>query len=230
MPRSAIATGVVDAILPAEELPGSLVAHIHNLPYEEVQASVKVISYATMTEDEVLGAIMQLLHQIGGIDFADYKPATVLRRIERRMQVRHTPELYQYLDLLENDRGEVITLRREMLIPVTSFFRDPEVFTELADKVIAPMVAAKQPSDEIRVWTAGIATGEEAYTLGMLFIEAFERERRWPHLKIFATDVDQQCIEAAGIGQYPESAAAELSAERLERFFVKKGDSFIVKN
>lgn len=230
MPRSAIATGLVDAILPPEELPARLVAHIRNLPYEMVETSDAVLPYAKMTDDELLGAILNLLHQIGGIDFADYKPSTVLRRIERRMQVRHTPELYQYLDLLENDRGEVITLRREMLIPVTSFFRDPEVFTELADKVIAPMVAAKQPNDEIRVWTAGIATGEEAYTLGMLFIEAFERERRWPHLKIFATDVDQQCIEAAGIGQYPESAAAELSAERLERFFVKKGDSFIVKN
>jgi two-component system, chemotaxis family, CheB/CheR fusion protein len=230
MPRSAIATGVVDAILLAEDLPGRLIAHIRNLPYEEVQESVKVISYATMTQDEVLGAIMQLLHQIGGIDFADYKPATVLRRIERRMQVRHTPELYQYLDLLENDRGEVITLRREMLISVTSFFRDPDTFAELAEKVISPMVAQKQASDPIRVWAAGIATGEEAYSIGMLFIEAFERERRWPHLKIFATDVDQQCVETAGIGQYPESAAAEVSAERLERFFVKKGDSFIVKN
>ncbi|MGB0128984.1 MAG: chemotaxis protein CheB [Rhodocyclaceae bacterium] len=230
MPRSVIATGVVDATLPAEELPARLIAHIHNLPYQDVQETAKVIPYAKMTNDEVLATILQLLHQIGGIDFSDYKPATVLRRIERRMQVRHTPELYQYLDLLENDRGEVITLRREMLISVTSFFRDPDVFAELSEKVISPMVADKQANDGIRVWTAGIATGEEAYTLGMLFIEAFERERRWPQLKIFATDVDQQCVETAGIGQYPESAAAELSPERLERFFVKKGDSFIIKN
>ncbi|MBV5349872.1 chemotaxis protein CheR, partial [bacterium] len=79
-------------------------------------------------------------------------------------------------------------------------------------------------------WVAGVATGEEAYTIGMLFMEAFERERRWPNLKIFATDVDLQCVETAGIGQYPESAAAELSPERLERFFTKKGDSFLIKN
>ncbi|MFZ4536031.1 chemotaxis protein CheB [Propionivibrio sp.] len=229
MPRSVIATGVVDAILPAEELPARLVAHILNLPYKEVQATAKAIPYATMTSDDVLSAILQLLHQIGGIDFSDYKPATVMRRIERRMQVRHTPELYLYLDLLENDRGEVITLRREMLISVTSFFRDPDTFAELSEKVITPMVAEKLTGDTIRVWVAGVASGEEPYTIGMLFLEAFERERRWPNLKIFATDVDPQCVETAGIGQYPESAAAELSPERLERFFVRNGDNFVVK-
>lgn len=230
MPRSVIATGIVDAILPAEELPVRLVAHIQNLPYKELQVEAKVVPYATMPAEDVLAACLQLLHQIGGIDFSDYKPATIMRRIERRMQVRHTPELYQYLDLLENDRGEVITLRREMLISVTSFFRDPETFAELAEKVISPMVAQKLAGDTIRVWVAGVATGEEAYTIGMLFMEAFERERRWPNLKIFATDVDMQCVETSGIGQYPESAAAEISPERLERFFTKKGDSFLIKN
>lgn len=230
MPRSAIATGLVDAILPAEELPARLIAHIHNLPYQEVQAVTRVFPYAKMSTDEVFAGIMLLLHQVGGIDFADYKPATVMRRIERRQQVRHAPELFQYLDLLENDRAEILTLRRELLISVTSFFRDPETFSVLAEKVISPMVASKQASDTIRVWTAGVATGEEAYSIGMLFIEAFERERRWPNLKIFATDVDQQCIETAGIGQYPESAAAEISPERLERFFVRKGDNFLIKN
>jgi two-component system CheB/CheR fusion protein len=117
-----------------------------------------------------------------------------------------------------------------MLISVTSFFRDPETFTLLADSVIGPMVAEKPPSETLRVWIAGVATGEEAYSIGMMFIEAFERERRWPNLKIFATDVDAQCVETAGVGQYPESAAAEVSPERLERFFVKKGDRFVIKN
>ncbi|MFM8441736.1 MAG: chemotaxis protein CheB [Methylococcus sp.] len=231
MPRSVIATGIVDSILPAEELPLRLTAHIHNLPYADAtETMAKVIPSSLMTQDQVFAAIMQLLHQVCGIDFSEYKPATVMRRIERRMQVRHTPELFQYLNLLENDRAEIITLRREMLIAVTSFFRDPETFEVLAEKVIAPMVAAKEAGDALRVWAAGVATGEEAYSVAMLFIEAFDRERRWPNLKIFATDVDQQCIETAGVGQYPESAAAELSPERLERFFVRKGDSFVVKN
>lgn len=230
MPRSAIATGTMDAILPAEELPHRMLAHIRNLPYKDLQPEAKLVPHASMAAEDILAAILQLLHQVGGIDFADYKPATVMRRIERRMQVRHCLTLFQYLDLLENDRGEVITLRREMLICVTSFFRDPEVFATLAEKVIAPIVAETKAGDTIRVWTAGIATGEEPYTIAMLFLEAFERERRWPNLKVFATDVDQQCIETAGVGQYPESAAAELSPERLERFFVRKGDTFVVKN
>lgn len=231
MPRSVIATGLVDAILPAEEIPARLLAHIRNLPYQELDvAPERLIPHATMTTEEVVTALLHLLHQVGGIDFADYKPTTIMRRIDRRMQVRHTPKLYQYYDLLEHDRNEIITLRREMLISVTSFFRDPETFALLAETVIGPMVAEKPPSETIRVWLAEVATGEEAYTIGMLFIEAFERERRWPNLKIFATDVDAQCVETAGVGQYPESAAAEISPERLERFFVKKGDRFVIKN
>ncbi len=230
MPRSVIATGVVDAILSAEELPGRLTAHIADLPYAMPAEPVRALSSGDMTTDEVFAAILHLLHQICGIEFSDYKPATVMRRIERRMQVRHAPELHQYLDLLENDRNEVLVLRKEMLISVTSFFRDPEAFAMLSEKVIVPMVASKEAGDTIRVWTAGVATGEEAYTLAILFIEAFDRARRWPNLKIFATDVDQQCVESAGQGQYPESAAAELSSERLERFFVRRGDTFVVKN
>ncbi|QIK37275.1 PAS domain-containing protein [Caldichromatium japonicum] len=231
MPRSVIATGLVDAILPAEELPARLVAHIRNLPYQAPESEPpRFVPRANMTNEEVLAALLHLLHQVGGIDFSDYKPTTVMRRIERRMQVRHTPELYQYYDLLEHDRNEIITLRREMLISVTSFFRDTETFNVLAETVINPMVAERPQNEQIRVWIAGVATGEEAYSIGMLFIEAFERERRWPNLKIFATDVDQQCIETASIGQYPESAAAELSPERLERFFIKQGDRFVVKN
>ncbi|OAI01425.1 chemotaxis protein CheB [Methylomonas methanica] len=229
MPRSVIGTGVVDAVLSAEELPARLVAHINRLPYTEALAISKVIPYAAMPPEDVVAAILQLLYQIGGIDFSDYKPATVMRRIERRMQVRQTQELSAYLDLLENDRGEVLTLRREMLISVTSFFRDPETFEELSNKVIAPMIAKKLAGDTIRVWIAGVASGEEAYTIGMLFLEAFECAGRWPNLKIFATDVDPQCVETASNGQYPESAAAELSPERLERFFDKNGDSFVVK-
>ena len=230
MPRSAIATGIIDAILPAEELAARLLAHIRNLPVEPHEQLAKPVPHSKMSNAEVLGAILKILHQASGIDFSDYKQATVLRRIERRMQVRYVQALYQYLDLLENDHTEVISLRREMLISVTSFFRDPETFELLSEKVIAPMVSELPAGSSVRIWTAGVATGEEAYTLAMLFIEAFERFRRWPSLKIFATDVDQACIEYAGGGQYPESAATELSPERLERFFVKKGDTFVVKN
>lgn len=230
MPRSVIATGVVDAVLAAEKLPQRLLAHIHKMPYpmgEEVHTATQ---YAKMSPQDVFCSILQILHQVGGIDFSDYKSSTLMRRIERRQQVRHAPELYQYLELLENDRAEVFSLRREMLISVTRFFRDPETFSMLAEKIINPLVAEKPTGEAIRVWIAGVATGEEAYTIGMLFLEAFEENRRWPNLKIFATDVDQQCVETAGMGQYPESAAAEISPERLERFFARQGDTFVVKN
>ncbi|MBY0454009.1 MAG: PAS domain-containing protein [Burkholderiaceae bacterium] len=230
MPRSVIATGVVDEVLHAQQLGARIQLHIHNLPF---QSPIKAIDAPSNNEAlssaEAIQALLQLLKQTGGINFQEYKSGTVMRRIERRMQVRHIPTINAYLDLLEEDRTELFVLRRELLISVTSFFRDPESFDVVAEKAVATLVANASSSDAIRVWTAGVSTGEEAYTLAMLFMEAFERERRWPNLKIFATDVNQQNIEVAAQGQYPESAAAELTPARLERFFVKNGSHFVVK-
>jgi two-component system CheB/CheR fusion protein len=230
MPRSAIATDCVHAILPAEELPLRLIAYWRNEPYDDLKPVLPVTPHSALTNDDIFAEILQLLYQLGGIDFSDYKPATIMRRLERRMQARHTPELHQYLDLLESNREEMLILRKEMLISVTSFFRDPEAFDLLAEKVIAPMVAAIDSSDTIRVWIAGVATGEEAYSIAMLFLEAFEKQKRWPTLKIFATDVDHHAIERAGVGLYRESIAAEISPERLERFFVNRGDGYAIKS
>lgn len=230
MPKSAIGTGAVDAVLSVDDLPKRLVSHILNLPTDDAPKVPISASHALKSEAEVLAAIILLLHQVGGIDFGEYKQATVLRRIERRMQIHHTPTMLQYLTLLEEDHLEALALRREMLISVTSFFRDPEVFDELVRSVIDPMVASLPMGDTIRVWSAGTATGEEAYTLAMLFVEAFERHKKWATLKIFATDVDQLCLDIASNGKYPESAAAELSPERLSRFFVKEGDYYVVKS
>ncbi|MCF8168657.1 MAG: PAS domain-containing protein, partial [Rhodoferax sp.] len=230
MPRSAIATGVMGSILPADELPLRLLAHLRNEPYEDQRPVLPVTPHAALTNDDVFAEILQLLYQLGGIDFSDYKPATIMRRLERRMQARHTPELHQYLELLESNREEMLILRREMLISVTSFFRDPEAFELLAEKVIAPLVGRIDSGDTIRVWIAGVATGEEAYSIAMLFIEAFEKQKRWPTLKIFATDVDHQAVEKAGVGSYRETIAAEISPERLERFFTNKGNAFLIKN
>ena len=230
MPRSAIATGILDEVLPAEELPLRLLAHINNEPYQDLRPVLPVTPHSALTNDDIFAEILQLLYQLGGIDFSDYKPATIMRRLERRMQARHTPELHQYLELLESNRDEMLTLRKEMLISVTSFFRDPEAFELLAQKVIAPMVEAAKSTDTIRVWIAGVATGEEAYSIAMLFLEAFEANKCWPTLKVFATDVDHQAIEKAGVGAYRETIAAEISQERLERFFVQRGDSYVIKN
>ena len=231
MPRSVIATGLVDAVLPIDQIGARLMAHVLN------QATLinrtdkeRAVRPKTTSPEAALSGIMHLLLQLGGIDFQEYKPGTVMRRIERRMTVRQVASLEDYFDLLGGDRNEVLILRRELLITVTSFFRDAEAFDALQKQVIDPMVSMKQAGEPIRVWTAGVSTGEEAYSIAMLFLESFDQLKRWPSLKIFATDVEQQNIEIGGAGSYPESIAAEISAHQLERFFVKKGSRFVVKN
>ena len=232
MPRSVIATGLVDAILPVDQIGARLIAHITNQPI--VKAAVALDEPAArvlaLSPEAAMNGILRLLLQVGGIDFQEYKTGTVMRRIERRMNVRQVTSLEAYLDLLNDDRNEVLTLRRELLIPVTSFFRDAEAFEILGRQIIDPLVARKQAGDSIRVWAAAVSTGEEPYSIAMMFLEAFDQLKRWPTLKIFATDVEQQNIETAGAGTYPESIAAEVSPQQLERFFVKKGNNFVVKN
>ncbi len=231
MPRSVIATGMIDAILTVDQIGPRILAHLLNEPVKIAdlvhEPSGRTVA---LNPEAALSGIMHLLLQLGGIDFQEYKSGTVMRRIERRMTVRQVGALEAYLDLLNDDRNEVLTLRRELLIPVTSFFRDTDAFESLNRLVIEPLVNRKQVGESIRVWTAAISTGEEAYSIAMLFLEAFEQLKKWPNLKIFATDVEQQNIETAGSGIYPESIAAEISAQQLERFFTKKGNNFLVKN
>ncbi|MBK9441294.1 MAG: PAS domain-containing protein [Comamonadaceae bacterium] len=232
MPRSVIATGLVDAILPVDQIGARLLARITNQPIVKAAVTLDTASHSlrATSPEAALSGILHLLLQVGGIDFQEYKTGTVMRRIERRMNVRQVTALETYLDLLNNDRNEVLTLRRELLIPVTSFFRDAEAFEILSRQVIEPLVVKKQAGESIRVWLAAVSTGEEAYSVAMLFLEAFDQLKHWPTLKIFATDVEQQNIETAGAGTYPESIAAEVSPQQLERFFVKKGNTFVVKN
>lgn len=231
MPRSAIATGLIDVVLPVDRIGPRILAFIQNQSRACLEAVAPPLARAlALSPEAALTGIMRLLLQVGGIDFQEYKPGTVMRRIERRMTVRQVGTPEAYLEILNEDRNEVLTLRRELLIPVTSFFRDTEAFEILARQIINPMVAQKQAGESIRVWCAAVATGEEAYSVAMLFLEAFDQLKHWPALKIFATDVEQQNIETAGSGIYPESIAAEVSPQQLERFFVKKGNNFVVKN
>ncbi len=226
MPRSVISTGLVDEVMPPEMLAKRIIGHVSN----SIEPSSKITEGSHKNVANPMEGIFHLLYQIGGINFKEYKPATVMRRIERRMQVRHVRDLANYLYLLESERGEVVTLKRDTLIPVTSFFRDAETFQQLEQSVITNIVADHKESQPIRVWVAGCSTGEEAYTLAMLFAEAFDRLKRWPQLKIFATDVEQQHIDVASAGIYSEGIVNELSPERLERFFNRNGTQFVVKN
>lgn len=227
MPRSVIATGIVDDIVAPEDLGQRIREHIDHVPKTLSERSDKPSNQ--VERGSALEEILHLLQNQGGIDFRDYKPATVLRRIERRMQVRHISDFENYMRLLQDDRAEVALLRRDILIPVTSFFRDVESFEELSNSAVDQIVTDHKDTQPIRVWVAGMSTGEEAYSIAILFAEAFERVRRWPNLKIFATDVEQQNVDAASAGVFSESIIAEVSPERLERFFTKRGNHFVIR-
>lgn len=224
MPRSAIATGLVDVVAPTEELAARLLAHLRAPRAELLRLSAGVPAAAAA---KPLDGVMELLLESGGIDFRDYKPSTVLRRIERRMQVLHAPSLADYQERLRASAEEQALLRRELLIPVTRFFRDDEVFEQVAERLIAPLVES-DATDPIRLWVACCATGEEAYSYAILIAEAFRRHGRTRPVKIFATDVEQQYLDHAAAGTYPDTIAAEVSAERLSRWFHERPGAYTV--
>jgi two-component system CheB/CheR fusion protein len=227
MPRSVIATGLVDGTLPPEELGPRVMDHISQAPRPRIRPPEEGI---TADRQSALEETMHLLQHQGGIDFRDYKPATVMRRIERRMQVRHVPDLENYARLLDGDRSELHALRRELLIPVTSFFRDPVAFEVLAQTAIDTIVKDRGENQPIRAWVPGASTGEEAYSIAILFAEACARARRWPPLKIFATDVEQHNVDFGSAGVFSEAITTEVSPERLEQWFYKRGNHFVIKN
>jgi two-component system CheB/CheR fusion protein len=227
MPRSVIATGLVDGTLPPEELGPRVMDHISQAPRPRIRPPEEGI---TADRQSALEETMHLLQHQGGIDFREYKPATVMRRIERRMQVRHVPDLENYARLLDGDRTELNALRRELLIPVTSFFRDPVAFEVLAQTAIDSIVKERGENQPIRVWVPGASTGEEAYSIAILFAEACARARRWPPLKLFATDVEQHNVDFGSAGVFSEAITTEVSPERLEQWFYKRGNHFVIKN
>jgi two-component system CheB/CheR fusion protein len=229
MPRSAIATGLIDAVLSPEDLAKRILRHIGEGPRRQVPLAVA----AEQTHhSSTLEAILQFMLGASGINFREYKPQMVLRRIERRMQVRHARTLEDYLLLLTGDPVENALLRRELLIPVTRFFRDGEAFDALLSQVIEPLVAeraARPDGVPIRVWVACCSTGEEAYSVAMLFHEAFAKRGSWPGLKLFATDVEQHYIDTAAAGNYAQTIAAEIDAGRLEMYFNHKNDQYQIR-
>ena len=226
MPRSAIATGLVDVVAPAAELARKLAEHIL-APKSDTARLLAADLLPTLAKP--LDGILERLVASSGIDFREYKPATVLRRIERRMQVLHCRSLADYLERLSSSLDEQQLLRRELLIPVTRFFRDSEVWDTLGADVIDELVKNHDPIEPIRVWVACCATGEEAYSMAISFAESFVRLKRSHALKIFATDVEQQYLDHASAGLYPETIAAEVSMQRLERYFVRKDGGYAIR-
>ena len=247
MPQSAIDAGCVDAVAPPQELPGLIAqwlglsqpAAIDAEPSQALQLLTQSNGAANVPQataastptgafTEVLQSIVDLLHQHLQHDFSLYKPSTLLRRVERRMHVHQLPSMTDYLLYLQRNPQELDVLFSEMLIGVTAFFRDPQVWQDLATQVFPSLLAA-QRSGSVRAWVLGCSTGEEAYSLAMLLRETQDPQALAPMaVQIYATDLNPTAIAVARKGWYSAQALAELSEERRERFFTPHEGGFTV--
>ncbi len=215
MPRSAIATGLVDYELPPAEMPAQLIAYASHA-YGMLG---RTIITSTHKIESALKKIFILLRAQTGHDFSLYKPSSIHRCIERRMVVHQVETIEDYVKYLQQTPSEVEALFRDFLIGVTNFFRDSEVFRTLEEQIIPKLFAGKRSDSTIRVWSAGCSTGEEAYSLAILLVERMEAFKQNYTVQIFATDIDSRAIVTARAGLYPASIAADISPERLARFF-----------
>ncbi|MGA8906062.1 MAG: chemotaxis protein CheB, partial [Acidobacteriaceae bacterium] len=219
MPRSAIQTGKVDLVLPLVGIPDALIRFHRRMSLTRVAG---VLDAAAPIQDW-LPEIIDLLRASTSHDFRLYKEGTLRRRIERRMAMAAivTDDMQRYLDVLRADAKELEQLATDLLINVTNFFRDPKVFELLAERIIPDLVRSHSVDQPLRVWIAGCSTGEETYSLAMLFREEITAAKREIKLQIFASDVDVDAVATAREGLYPETIAADVSPERLTRFFSK---------
>ncbi|MFI5397730.1 MAG: chemotaxis protein CheB [Candidatus Binatia bacterium] len=225
MPRSAIASGSADYVLPAEQMAAALLAYAQH-------AAVAATNMAVLPEKapDPLTTVVEALRAHTKFDFSGYKKGTLRRRIQRRMSLKHLNELPKYVEVLRNDPAEVAALFKDLLINVTSFFREPAAWQILQEQVIRRLVAEKDADALLRVWIPACATGEEAYSIAMVLIEEIEAAGKSCRLQVFASDVDAEALETARAGIYPEGIAAHVSAERLSRFFIRGEHSYRVNN
>ncbi len=222
MPRAAISTGTADFILPPEQMPRELLAFIAH-PY----ISGEKRRDALLEDADALTRLFAELRSRTKVDFTHYKPSTIGRRIERRMSINQITDFEAYVRYVQSYPGETMALYRELLIGVTSFFRDPEAMDVLRQNVL-PTLLRRAENREVRCWVAGCSSGEEAYTLAILFREVMAELELHRDIKIFATDVDRDAIQRASSGVYPESIAADLTARILGKYFYHREDAYQV--
>ena len=228
MPKSSIQSGLIDFVTPVREMPSLIHRYSEN--------RIELPSFEKAPKDTEPGAIsanLRLFHhfrQTYGVDFSLYKPGTITRRIDRRMQANGVHELGRYVDVVVRDRSESETLYRDMLVEVTSFFRDPLAYDSLKENVLPNLIKANRETKEIRIWVCGCATGEEAYSIAMLTYDAIEKHGS-PNLtfKLFATDIHRGSVKIAGLGRYSEASMSQLPEGYCGRFFDRIGDSYVVK-
>jgi two-component system, chemotaxis family, CheB/CheR fusion protein len=226
MPRHSLATGLVDYVLPVAEIPAQIIA------YREQLKRIRIPEPPQDTAREELEALRDVFTQLRvrtGHDFSNYKRATVMRRIARRIGVHELPDLLAYSQFLRDNPAEATALLKDLLISVTNFFRDSEAFAALERNVIPKLFEGKTGDDQVRVWVTGCATGEEAYTVTMLLSEYAATLHIAPQIQVFATDIDEDAIATARDGFYTLNDAADVSPERLNRHFVTEQEGYRVR-
>ena len=226
MPRSAIATGLADYVLPPAKMPEQLATYLSHPLLTKRRA---IGGRRGEDLDGTLAEIFHLIRTQCGVDFTHYKPATIDRRIERRMSVCQIDNIADYGRHLAQSAREVTLLFNELLIGVTSFFRDRPAWETLEKDVLPGLLKAIPPNETVRMWLAGCSTGEEAYTLAMIVAEQMDKLKMHNPVKIFATDISKESLASAARGYYSPTEAAGLSAARLAQFFAKESSGFRVK-
>jgi len=227
MPRSAILSGFVDCILPPEGIAREL-ARFSRHPYVMLSQEAQTREWAS-GETDVLNKVFILLRTHMGVDFTDYKHTTIRRRIQRRMLLHRIERMDQYVQFLHQHADEVEALYHDLLINVTSFFRDPDSFRALRKKMFPRLLKNRGPDQSVRVWVPGCSTGEEAYSIAISLLESIGDKRAEIPVQVFATDISGAAIEKARTGVYPKSIEQDVSAERLRRFFVKSEHGYQIK-
>lgn len=225
MPRSAISTGLVDYVMSADKMPEQLIKYSK---HAIIEPKVKI-----RTDEEkfqnALQKIFILLRSHTNHDFSHYKQNTITRRIERRMHVHQIDDIQDYVQYLQKTDREVYVLFKDLLIGVTSFFRDSDAFDVLKDKFLPDMLKDKSDDYNIRIWVTGCSTGEEAYSIAIILQECMDKINKHYDIQIFGTDIDEDAIHTARAGLYPLSISADVSEERLKRFFTKEESHFKVR-
>jgi two-component system, chemotaxis family, CheB/CheR fusion protein len=224
MPRSAIDTGLVDYVLPAEQMAGEIIRYLKH-PYLEGREQELP---AGQHYQAFLQKVLMLVRANTKHDFSHYKQSTIRRRLNRRMAVHKIEDIADYFRYLQQDPKENQALFKDLVICVTSFFRDQEAFKALEKNVI-PNILAKNRGEAIRIWVPGCGTGEEALSIAILLDEAMERNGRHHNVQIFATDIDADGIDKARAGEYPESVNVNLTTERLKKYFIQKENRYRIK-
>lgn len=217
MPTHAIATKLVDYILEPEQMPAAIEAYVQNAEKNHID---------TLEDQIVIQEIIKLIEQQSPFDFSGYKPSTILRRTKKRATQESYDTLALYFEHLKKNPNEVIALGKEFLISVTAFFRDPQAYEYIEQKLIPKILEKLQPKDELKVWVAGCATGEEAYSLAILITEQLEGKYADTIVKIFATDIDVAAMAFAAKGIYSTESIKLISPKRLANFFTKEGNNY----